>query len=347
MNRSLPSPGDPEGSNKRKFSQYEVQALIEQEVCGAVKKSEAMLQGLMETIQQLDRAIDYENTIRKLEAQINTVTQRAEAAMTEMARKKKKSPHPSLTDMDTLRLDSDDEDTEVISQKKNIPEGTAKSGNLFEIMDLTRKAFDQMHQDNKALMAAIEGLTEEGLPAVGTSHSSPQDNKKTNPEKKNGSAASPLKAVRVNECASPGDRSHQQHNSGQTKALYPPLPPITVPFIADTEAASFNIPQKPVVRLALIRNPANLSVLWDVVESDLAAPPMESYRILMTMEKPRGSGVFSKWITVGEVAAIPLPICVMVTKYKPGHKVCVAVVGKDKFGRYGPYSEVVTASIPD
>lgn len=67
----------------------------------------------------------------------------------------------------------------------------------------------------------------------------------------------------------------------------------------------------------------------------------------MSVEKDRASRVFSSWMQIGLVQDRPPPICVMISKYKPGHRVCVAVVGKDKFGRYGPYSDVVMAKIPD
>ena len=80
-------------------------------------------------------------------------------------------------------------------------------------------------------------------------------------------------------------------------------------------------------------------VLWSVF--------LSVHSVFMAIEKHKGSGVFLEWKTLGIVKAIPLPMCVMVSKFKPGFKACFTVVAKDIFGRYGPYSKIIPAVIPD
>ncbi|TNN52909.1 hypothetical protein EYF80_036922 [Liparis tanakae] len=67
VTKKLKAKPPPAAADKIKFTQSEVQTLIEQEVDTAVQKKESKLQRLMETIQQLDRAVDYESSIQKLE----------------------------------------------------------------------------------------------------------------------------------------------------------------------------------------------------------------------------------------------------------------------------------------
>ncbi|XP_038552304.1 activating transcription factor 7-interacting protein 2 isoform X2 [Micropterus salmoides] len=354
--KRLPSRSDSSGPSdkKIKFSPSEVQTLIEQEVRTAVKKNETKLQGLIENIQQLDSGVDYESSIQKLEARINTITKRAEAALTYMTKKQKKSSLPSGVNVDTVRSQCNDNTMETESQIDRMSKD--KSGALFQVMETTKKALKKMHADNEALTDAIADFNEELSPPLLTPYGSPESKKfirviKKEPEdqqEKENNVTEP-KAERVKvEPLTFGDSNSPTHTgSNQDELSYPPLPSTTFPSILSMEAASYNIPQKPEVQLALIRNPAGLSVLWNVEEKDPSAPPMDCYSVYMTMEKVKGSGVFPKWNSLGEVKAITLPMCVLISRYKPGHKVCVAVVGKDKFGRYGPYSKVVTAAIPE
>lgn len=134
---------------------------------------------------------------------------------------------------------------------------------------------------------------------------------------------------------------------GEEMLFYPPLPCNPFPSVLKMEAASYSVPQRVDVKLAFIRNPNRISVLWNVEDEDPSAPPMESYTIFLAMESYKGSGKFPHWEVHDKLEAKALPMCALINNSKRGHRLCAAVVGKDIFGRYGPYSKVATAILPD
>ncbi|AWP18692.1 putative activating transcription factor 7-interacting protein 2 [Scophthalmus maximus] len=256
----------------------QVQTLIEQEVHSAVKTNETKLQCLIETIENLDRGVDFECTIQKLETRINTLTKRTEAALAHMTKTQKKSQHPSPVNVDIIRIDSEDEAVETVSQSKESMDRTGKSGEFLQVMETTKEEMMKMRADNEAWEAAMEDLREISAPPVPTPQGSPECNK--NVDKSRMTEEPEAATMRVESPSSGRDNIPKHTGSGQrnVKLLYPPLPSTTVPSVLDSEAASFNIPQGPEVHLALIRDPPGLSVLWKVVEEDPCAPPMDSYR---------------------------------------------------------------------
>ncbi|XP_031717725.1 activating transcription factor 7-interacting protein 2 [Anarrhichthys ocellatus] len=333
-------------AKKLKFSQLEVETLIEQEVHAAVQKKESKLQGLIETIQQLDRAVDYSSSIQTLEARINTVTKRAEAAIAFMTEEQKKSPMPSLVNVKT-REHSEDETLEAESQTdmKSMDE----SGEVFEAMENTKEALKKMQADNEALTGAITDLSEDLSPPVLTPYGSPKGKVKKEPKYKQEIQNNVVELTQREEPKAGPVKVETKHtNSERDKVLYPPLPSNPFPSTLNMEAAKYNIPQILQVKMALIRRPPGLSVLWSVEEKDPSRPPMDIYRVFISVEKEKGSNVFPAWtIQVVDAKDKEPPICHVINKYQAGRKICVAVVGKDAFGRYGPYSEVVTVSLPD
>ncbi|CAL8298405.1 unnamed protein product [Lota lota] len=133
----------------------------------------------------------------------------------------------------------------------------------------------------------------------------------------------------------------------QEGSAYPPLPAMLFPSVLNIGAASFNIPPRLSLQLLLVCKPPGLSMLWNVEETDPSPPPMESYSVYMAVEKDKGSGVFEAWKMLGVFKAIPLPMCVTISQVKPGFRACFAVVGKDTYGRYGPFSKIMPVIIPD
>lgn len=101
------------------------------------------------------------------------------------------------------------------------------------------------------------------------------------------------------------------------------------------------MPQKPVVKVARIKNPRGIALLWNVEEEDPDAATMDCYYIYVAQERSDGS--FSKWKTMGVIKAMPLPMACRVAAERSGNKtLCFLIIGKDVYGRYGPYSDVHT-----
>ncbi|KAM4530303.1 uncharacterized protein atf7ip2 isoform 2-T3 [Odontesthes bonariensis] len=354
MKRLPPTSASAETSDLKTKS--EVQTLIEREVHRAVAENETKLQGLSETIQQLNNDVSLDISIKNLEARIDTVSRRAEVALSYIRKTQKKSPLPSLVNVDIIRGNPEDDAMETVSwskaptDKKRV-DCTAKSEELFRIMETTKYALKRIRRDKEAITTAIADMSPENPPPI-LSHKYSYEGTTSSVADFNPDQPPPVLSrngfpERMDFKKEPEDHEEIESDDQKDWLYYPPLPPTTFPSVLSIDAASYSIPQKLEVNLALIRNPTRLSVLWNVTEEDPSAPPMESYSIFLTMENVKESGVFPDWHTYDKVQAKALPMCALIKKYKPGHKVCAAVLGKDVFGRYGPYSKVVTATIPN
>ncbi|XP_061761846.1 activating transcription factor 7-interacting protein 2 isoform X3 [Nerophis ophidion] len=311
MKRLLPESDYPENGKKR-FSKFELEAVIEREIRKVVNINNSRLQILEEAIQQLQHD-DYGSTMQKLEARIETITRRAKAALAAMETKKKRS----VKDSEIINIDSDDNSMpEIIDTSKD------KKNYLIEIMESATSSLKRIQAEN-TVMSAMENLCKAASP--------------------------PPKHQMLEEHPSQPNISCVQNSPSQQQdePPYPPLPLNAFPSVLNMEAASYNIPEKVKVHLALIKHPATLSVMWNFDEEDASPPPMESYSIFITAEKVKGSQVFPAWKKLGTVVAKSLPMCVAITKYRAGYRLCVAVVGKDIYGRHGPYSDVVSHVIPE
>lgn len=135
----------------------------------------------------------------------------------------------------------------------------------------------------------------------------------------------------------------EQEQEAETNLLsrLPPFPHTPFPNQLPAAAATKSMPQKPVVKVARIKNPQGIALLWNVEEDDPDAAAMDCYYIYVTQQ--RSDGTFPKWKNMGVIKAMPLPMACRVADERAGDKtLCFLVIGKDVFGRYGPYSDVHT-----
>ncbi|XP_061905448.1 uncharacterized protein atf7ip2 isoform X2 [Entelurus aequoreus] len=242
MKRLLPESDYPE-NGKRRFSKSELEAVMEREIQKAVHSNNSRLQILTETIQQLQHEIDYGSTMQKLEARIETIKRRAKAALAAAETKKKRS----VKDSEIINIDSDDN-----SMPETIDKRKKKTNYLIEIMESTTSSLKRIQAGN-TVMSALENLCKAASPP-------------------------PQRQMPEEHPSQPNISGVQQAPAQQDEPPYPPLPLNAFPSVLNMEAASYNIPEKVKVHLALIKHPATLSVMWNLDEEDASPPPMESYR---------------------------------------------------------------------
>ncbi|XP_058851696.1 activating transcription factor 7-interacting protein 2-like isoform X2 [Acipenser ruthenus] len=121
----------------------------------------------------------------------------------------------------------------------------------------------------------------------------------------------------------------------------PPLPETAVPPDLPAAAASFNMPQKPEMKVAKIENPKGVGILWDLSQVDTRVASIQNYCLYVLHENANVRKL--RW-SMGFIKAIQLPMCCRLIKLNPG-RYHFAVVGKDIYGRYGPYSDIQSTTV--
>ncbi|XP_033998988.1 activating transcription factor 7-interacting protein 2-like isoform X2 [Trematomus bernacchii] len=275
--------------------------------------------GFKSDIESMEKRVEFLNMMKSTKTGLTKMQEDNESLKAVIAKQKLPPPVPTPNG-------SSDCKESLIKKEPDVEESKQSVEDSKQSVEESKQSVE----DSKQSVEESKQFVEDSKQSVEDSKQSVEESKQSVEDSKQ---SVKLKAVMVKEENLSSD--HSRPNTEQDELYsYPPLPSTNFPSILSIEVASYNLPGRPKVNVALIKNPVGLSVLWSVEDKDpSAAPPMDSYGLFMTMEKVKGSGVFPSWTALGEVEAVPLPMCVMISKYKPGHTVCVAVIGKDKFGR--------------
>lgn len=346
--------------------------MVEAEVHSVIQKKERKLDELIDHIQeQLHRGMSSEASLKNLHTRMKEVAERAEKALAHLNQASTppvqsptssfqvqtpplQAPTPPLADPPIVHSHLEANNPQTCSPTTLCLEGIS----LSEFMEKTKIEFERLHADNAALKAALDDMREqrtpsptafrrqsgviEGLAKLMHVKKEPVDS----PQQDQYVPASvPVKRIKA-ECPSPEAARTTKHIKSEPVDLqFPSLPPLPIATDIPPEAASYSLPPKLKVNLALIKNPSpKLSVVLSMEGNDPKAPPMATYSVFFA-EQAQGSSVFEDWKILVECAAEPLPMLHMMPEYRPGCMFAVLAVVKDIFGRYGPFSDVVRAFV--
>uniref|UniRef100_A0A674CBI1 Activating transcription factor 7-interacting protein 1-like n=1 Tax=Salmo trutta TaxID=8032 RepID=A0A674CBI1_SALTR len=287
--------GSPDSDQPIKmFSKYEVQGLLQQEVHSAMKQSESKMASLLERVQLLECEPKYDQPIRRLERMLGS-------GLVDLTETETES---GLGTVDISRSDSDEEDSAEKQRKRKVVDG------FWQKMMSNKKAPDRKREKERngkkqniplppppplsplppVLSPQVLKVEASVVPVTRPAVTSPDG-----PVKTEGTVKMET-TVKTEESSCPPVPLRLPPSQSELLSRLPPLPPTPFPSSLPLQAASYSIPQKPLVHLARIRNPAPCLVIhWRVTEEDPAAPDMDSYRYRHTQSDPALAGYESEW----------------------------------------------------
>ncbi|XP_052409127.1 activating transcription factor 7-interacting protein 2 isoform X1 [Carassius gibelio] len=345
------------GQKANKLPRSEIEKIISDKVVTAVEQSDYKMKNLMERIGEVNGEPRYDARIKNLEAHVRKIKRRGDAVFAYIRKfrslgiSQSQSPSISPSPVQPQRCISPAEPVTNISRSSvnggcfSDNASVSSADNDCEMTTLRRpkKRFWQSSQSKNQVV----DLTEDGASRLNeespVTQPSDQISEPSRWEQSNPSITPPV-AIKEEMQSVTEDRvsSSVQLEEEQWHSKLHPFPDTPFPKELPVVAASYNLPQKPVVKLARIGSAQELGIAWNVDQKDPHVAEMDCYYIYVSHEHKNGT--FSGWKCLGEIKAMPLPMACKVSDCKGDKQLCFIVVGKDIFGRYGPYSDIHTVA---
>ncbi|XP_050961683.1 activating transcription factor 7-interacting protein 2 isoform X2 [Labeo rohita] len=355
--------GQESGQKANKLPRSEVEKIIADKVVTAVEQSDYKMKNLMERINEVNSEPKYDARIQKLEAHVRKIKRRGDAVFAYIRKFRSlgssqsqsppsvSSPPVSPPPEQPQRCISPAEPTVNIYRSSVNGEcfsdnaSVSSADNDCDMTTLRRpkKGFWQSLRSKNPVVDLTEEdrarLKEESLVTQELDQQLEPSSKLKQP-----SSTPPVAIKEENQSVPEEDRvsSSVQLEEEAWHSKLPPFPDTPFPKELPVVAASHNLPQKPVVKLARIGSAQELGIAWNVDRKDPHAAEMDCYYIYVSHEHKNGT--FSGWKCLGEIKAMALPMACKVSDCKGDKRLCFIVVGKDVFGRYGPYSDIRTVA---
>ncbi|XP_051569853.1 activating transcription factor 7-interacting protein 2-like isoform X1 [Myxocyprinus asiaticus] len=336
------------GLRANKLPRSEVEKIISNKVRTAIELSNHKMKDLMGRISEVKSEPRYDARIQKLEAHVMKIKRRGDAVFAYI-RKLRSLGSPSLPTVLYGAASGQPQqcisaaEPRISSMSRGLLNGGCSSDrtsvssadNNCEVAALKRpkKGYWESLQSKELVV----DLTEEdgGGPNEKILVTQLLDQRMKPPERSKPPSTPPtsMKAVEEDTVS-----SSVQFEEEDWHSKLPPFPETPFPKELPVAAASHNLPQKPVVKLARIGRAQELGIAWNVDVKDPHAAEMDTYYIYVAHELRNGT--FAEWKCLGVIKAMPLPMACKVSDCRADKRLCFIVVGRDIFGRYGPYSDV-------